>query len=399
MTHRKRIDHLPGDRRLTGVNKALLSSDFDDVLQSIVVDAASQVGTPIALVTLVLQNIQLFRAHHGLPDDLADVRATARDASFCQLVVRDDDLLEVSDAAEREDIPQELVERYGIRAYLGAPIHLAGQPLGSLCVIDTKPRNFTVEDRALLRMLAQEVDARIHQWSTAATSNSVGTVRAAVGPVFAEMRNHLSPLAFIGSELRMTTTELDVQLRGLSFGMHAVLPDAESVERLLQRYERAADWSERAVAGLISCVDLLEGLADLRSTATDAADLVQRVDGLCRHLSETAGGLHWSDPPPGLRVELPLAIAVVVTASLLNRLLLRIRSRTTEGLQCRLLATDEVLLECQSPALDTDDVSALVNEASALAGQMTMTQRIGVSGTAGCLRIHLPRAVSTPEAG
>jgi hypothetical protein len=60
---------------------------------------------PMAIVSLVLSRIQLFRAQHGLPAELAACGSTSRDASFCQLVVKDGARLEVEDAATdaRED--------------------------------------------------------------------------------------------------------------------------------------------------------------------------------------------------------------------------------------------------------------------------------------------------------
>ena len=86
----------------------LLAVVDDAELQLIVETAARELEAPIALVTLVLDQIQFFRAQHGMPDDLAAARGTHRDVSFCQLVVRDEEALEVNDAPNDARIPQHL---------------------------------------------------------------------------------------------------------------------------------------------------------------------------------------------------------------------------------------------------------------------------------------------------
>ena len=50
----------------------------------------------------------------------------------------------------------------GIRFYAGAPLRtLSGLVLGSLCVIDTKPRKFPKKDQKLLQVIADELMAKI----------------------------------------------------------------------------------------------------------------------------------------------------------------------------------------------------------------------------------------------
>ena len=105
--------------RYSAFTEGLLAEAEDAELQAIANDAAGGLSTPIALVTLVLERIQFFKAHYGLPDDLAISRATERDVSFCQFVVRDGEPFEVENAEEDERVPQHLVKRYGIKSYLG----------------------------------------------------------------------------------------------------------------------------------------------------------------------------------------------------------------------------------------------------------------------------------------
>ncbi|WP_437923378.1 GAF domain-containing protein [Sorangium sp. So ce291] len=147
--------------RLAELHHVLLHDEADALLDASVARAAELAATPMALVSLVVRHIQLFRAHHGLPPELCVSCATSRSNSFCQLVVRDEAPLVIEDASRDERVPRELVERYGIRAYVGVPLRVRGHVVGTLCVLDAVPRRFgpqVVED---LERLAAEVGARI----------------------------------------------------------------------------------------------------------------------------------------------------------------------------------------------------------------------------------------------
>ena len=141
------------DRHLAFTGE-LLAEVEDEVLQSIVEEAARDLSTPIALVNLVLEEIQFFKAHYGLPPDLAAARGTERDVSFCQFVVRDGEPFEVNNAEKDARVPQHLVKHHGIKSYLGMPVVANDVIVGSLCVIDFEPREFSEEERQTLMNLA-----------------------------------------------------------------------------------------------------------------------------------------------------------------------------------------------------------------------------------------------------
>ncbi len=386
----QRIDHLPEGRRLEGLTRELLATRPDTILQAIVADAAAQVGAPIALVSLVLDDIQFFKAHHGLPRDLAEVRGTARDVSICQLVVRDDDEVEVQDASARLDVPQALVDAYGIRSYLGVPIHLGAQPLGSLCVIDLEPRVFTREERQVLSRLARAVDARIAQLTRATAEASPR--RAAVSPIFWAIRNHLSPLTLTSDELRLLRAELATHLRGVqsSGGESPVLPDAARFQEKLDGLDEAADWVEDATRDLLGEIERLEELLDVRRIGVDGPALVRLVDRLCGPLAATIGGLRWDPPPDGLRVGLAAPRAGVLIAAVLNGLIVRLAPRAPGGLRASFARpSQQVVLALASPAIVAGDAAAL---AEALADELAPYGEVALEGGEGALRLRLPAA-------
>jgi GAF domain-containing protein len=157
------MSELDDPTRLGQFRGAILGLDADGVLDECVTAAAARAEAPMALVTFVMSKIQLFRAAVGLPPELAASRATSRCDSFCQFVVKTEAPFIVVDAANDDRVPQHMVKTYGIAAYLGVPIQVGGQILGSLCVADGRPREWPAGLVAELTLLAARVSERLEQ--------------------------------------------------------------------------------------------------------------------------------------------------------------------------------------------------------------------------------------------
>lgn len=124
---------------------------YDDLtsLASLVCDA------PISLISLVDEDRQWFKSKTGIT-----VKETSRDVSMCAHAILQKDLLIVPDATKDprfRDNPL-VVSSPKIRFYAGAPlISPEGHALGTLCVIDKKPRQLTENQKQALRVLARLV--------------------------------------------------------------------------------------------------------------------------------------------------------------------------------------------------------------------------------------------------
>ena len=128
---------------------------FDDLTR-----LASQIcGTPIALVTLVDESRHWFKSKVGL-----DLSETPRDAAFCEYAIAGQDLCVVGDARADERFatnPSVVSEPY-IRFYAGMPLRTPeGFALGTLCVLDTVPRELTQVQADALRTLGRQVMAQL----------------------------------------------------------------------------------------------------------------------------------------------------------------------------------------------------------------------------------------------
>jgi predicted PurR-regulated permease PerM/methylmalonyl-CoA mutase cobalamin-binding subunit len=117
----------------------------------------------IALITLIDKDRQWFKSQAGLPADLAEARSTSRDVSLCGHVIAKDEILIVRDLARDPRFANNpFVKENRLRFYAGVPLRGPnGFPIGSLCILDTKPREITSQEQELLKMIAADVMERI----------------------------------------------------------------------------------------------------------------------------------------------------------------------------------------------------------------------------------------------
>lgn len=114
---------------------------------------------PIALVSLIDDKRQWFKSGIGL-----DVRETPRDISFCGHAILGDDIFVIPDAQLDDRFADNplVVSPPHIRFYAGCPLRVMdGHKIGTLCVIDRRPRSFGDEDRRLMRDLAAMVETEL----------------------------------------------------------------------------------------------------------------------------------------------------------------------------------------------------------------------------------------------
>ncbi|EDM80027.1 response regulator [Plesiocystis pacifica SIR-1] len=166
--------NLDAKERLAALRGGVTGAQRDPALQAIVREAADQAGTPLALVSLIMGTIQLFRADHGLPPELGVSLATSRCDSFCQFVVQTEAPFVVRHASEDARVPQTVVQSHSVQAYVGVPVRVDGQIVGTLCVLDVQPREFGDEVAAALEPLAARASARLQELADAGARGSRG---------------------------------------------------------------------------------------------------------------------------------------------------------------------------------------------------------------------------------
>ncbi len=228
----------------------LLDSLPEPMLDRLARLTASLCGTPIALVSLVDAHRQWFKANVGLQQ----YAETPREVSFCAHAIEQPDLFEVVDASlDPRFASNPLVQGDPfIRFYAGMPLQLpGGHRIGTLCVIDRKPKQLSDEQRAEFQHLAAlVVEALLARQEVRNTSAQTARVLAASELKFRQL-SEFSPIGVFHTDLSGLCTYTNSAWRaiygldakealgtGWSSGLHP--EDAGAVH---------AEWSAAAQAG------------------------------------------------------------------------------------------------------------------------------------------------------
>ena len=134
----------------------LLCESPEEWFDDIVAVAAEVCGSEMAMVNLLDQDQQLFKAavgvnrEHFIPE---------RSSSFCGHAIIQTDVFEIPDASEDErfhDNPWTL--EHGVRFYAGVPlVNEDGYALGTICVLDRHPRHLDERQKESLKSLARVI--------------------------------------------------------------------------------------------------------------------------------------------------------------------------------------------------------------------------------------------------
>ncbi len=161
---------IPGneEQRLQAVHELqILDTPAEEAFDRVTRLAAHLLDVPIALVSILDSERQWFKSMIGLP-----VRETPRRISFCGHAIEHDGVFVVPDArADPRFADNPLVcGEPNIAFYAGVTLHSPdGLPLGTLCVIDRKPRNPSEQDIGRLQDLAAIVQQNLNLHAVAAT--------------------------------------------------------------------------------------------------------------------------------------------------------------------------------------------------------------------------------------
>lgn len=143
------------DRLKDLYDTGLLDTPNEEEFNDIVKFASELCNTPISLISLVDSNRQWFKARVGI-----DIDETDREIAFCSHAILQDGLFEIPDTLKDNrfiDNPL-VVNDPSIRFYAGMPLVTStGSRLGTLCVIDNSPGQLTEQQKAGLKLLANNV--------------------------------------------------------------------------------------------------------------------------------------------------------------------------------------------------------------------------------------------------
>ena len=207
-----------------GVLDSAAEPAFDDIAFL----ASYICGTPIALVSLVDEKRQWFKARVG-----TEIEETSRDVAFCaHAILEPGEIFVVPDAFEDPRFAgNPLVREEGIRFYAGAPLNtMDGLPLGTLCVFDRVPRRLSADQARALGALSREVvvHLELRRLVSALTGPDAGAL--ARGTAFgSEVRSGLAEASGVVAnasnlvgEAMERVLEAEQQMRNLLYRVQAV---------------------------------------------------------------------------------------------------------------------------------------------------------------------------------
>ena len=151
-------------QRMAAVQRyEILDTPPDGAFDRITALAARLFNVPIAIVSIVDHDRIWFKSHHGLQVEQID-----RAPGLCASAILHDAPWVINDApADPRALSNPLVAgEFGLKFYAGVPLHTSdGHNLGTICVIDYEPREFTAIETTTLEdlsaMVVSELELRL----------------------------------------------------------------------------------------------------------------------------------------------------------------------------------------------------------------------------------------------
>jgi signal transduction histidine kinase len=162
-----RLDHKPGleqeqQRLQVLIDLGLLEAKSFPVFEEATQTAAHLLDAPICILGVLDCDRHLFKSavglsRIGLMNSLATSRQLPRSESFCTHVVDSQQVLVIPDVLANPVFADRLlVQRYGIRSYLGVPLLTSkGDCVGTLAIMNLESRNFSSKEIELLQLTAR----------------------------------------------------------------------------------------------------------------------------------------------------------------------------------------------------------------------------------------------------
>ena len=138
----------------------IVESEREDSFDQMAALAADVFDAPMVFISLAEGERHWFKARVGI--DMPEVPARY---SFCEHTLRLSDVLIVPDAAQDARFADNpfVTGAPHVRFYAGAPLSYEGALVGTLCVLDRRPRDFDERHKRQLRRMADSVSLLIAQ--------------------------------------------------------------------------------------------------------------------------------------------------------------------------------------------------------------------------------------------
>ena len=263
------IPQIPANEvdRLAALNSyQILDTHAEAAFDALTRSAALVCDVPIAMISLVDRDRQWFKSVVG-----SEATQTSREVSFCGHAIHSGNILEVPDAltdARFFDNPL-VTGAPNIRFYAGAPLTTPEErTIGTLCVIDRKPRRLTAQQHAVLAELSIVV-MRLLEGRKAEAVASYRSIEAIKLLEMGERIAHFGHFHFDGAARKFRVSNELFQINGVARGV-----DGPAFDDML----RAIHPDDR------SSIVALGDAAIATGTRQSREHRIVRPDGTLRHV-------------------------------------------------------------------------------------------------------------------
>jgi len=261
--------------RLGAVRKTLaLDAAPSEVLDRYTRLAARLLGVPATFLSLVDADRDFYVSHSGFAEPLATQREL-RGPTFCHLALVSGGPVVIGDThADPAHRAVPTVDSLGIHAYLGIPMELDGEVIGSMCAIDFEPRVWSQRDIDILEMLAgaarheMQLQTRIDESVREAERASVERERVELA-----LRTRQEVMNAVAHDLRNPLGTMTIALAGID----ASITDP-AARRVMEIAKRQARLMREMLDDLLDDARLIHGTMRLVPEPTDVGDLLRELE-------------------------------------------------------------------------------------------------------------------------
>ena len=226
-------------RRLTELYNLILNHTPDDESFNQITKLASRIfHVPIALITLMTENQHWFTSCVDLTGNFLEEGPFERHAAFCHYVVADGLPLVVEDTlADGRFKDNQLLNKQNIRFYAGIPIVAKNNNvLGSICIIDTKPRSFSEEELEILIGLSywvkSEADSKVDLIEKMIHEQSIRSLYEVISNNEILMKEKVRRLLYIGCERFPCADGMVAMVSGKNYKVLEVIGEVEQFVKI-----------------------------------------------------------------------------------------------------------------------------------------------------------------------
>lgn len=318
----------------------LMDTPPEAVFDEVVALASYVFQTPIAMVSLLDERRQWFKSKIGI-----DLPETPREYAFCAYAILEPEGMVVPDASVDPRFASNplVVGNPGIRFYAATPlVTREGHALGTLCVIDTKPRlQFELEQRKALQTLGRHLMAQIEiRYSSAFLAKALVERRNAELEQQQRILEHGRELDRLNEMKDRFMTMLAHELRNpLASILNAVellrLPQPEDAVEIIEQQVRHLS---RLIEDFLDLSRVTRGKITLKKTTLDAVEVVRSTARAIRPLLAKGGQnfvLELPDEPLWIRAD------AVRLEQIISNLMVNAAKFTEEGKEIKLSLSQE----------------------------------------------------------